>query len=298
MKGLSIIIPSFNTKKITKQCITALNGVLLNNKIPYQIIVVDNSSTDGSQIMLQEVKNPRLFTVFNSENKGYGKANNQGLKIASMDYVLFLNSDVLVDKQMDFSKLIHFFETHEKIGGLTVKVNLINGSIDPASHRGFPTPWRSLCYFIGFERLFSKIPIVNRLFGGYHLVFLDKKSTHEIDSPTGAFFMVSRSLLQELHGFDEDFFMYGEDLDLSFRIKEKGYKIIYLPTFQVLHYKYQSGLQNKKNQELRKKIRKSFYEAMATFYKKHYEKVYPRLVTGLVYLALDLRITVLSVLGK
>lgn len=289
MKGLSIIVPSCNTKDITLQCATSLLNKLKKENIPHEIIIVDNNSTDGTVEALKQLEPGKLKIIGNSQNKGYGKANNQGLNIASKEYILFLNSDVIVDEKINFQELITYLDANKKIGALTVKVLLPHGSIDPASHRGFPTPWRSFCYFLGLEKVFSSTPYLNKLFGGYHLTHLDKKTVHEIDSPTGAFFLAPSKLIKELQGFDEDYFMYGEDLDLSFRIKERGYKIIYYPAFSVLHLKYQSGLQNKKDEEVRKKIKKYFYKTMAIFYKKHYEKRYPILINKIVYFFIHLK---------
>lgn len=289
MKGLSVIVVSYNTKDITLQCVTSLSSKLDNEHIAYEIIIVDNCSTDGSVEALKKLDYGNLKIIYNTQNKGYGKANNQGLKTASKEYILFLNSDVIIDERINFQELVTYLDANKKIGALTVKVLLPNGSIDPASHRGFPTVWRSFCYFFGLEKIFSFIPFLNKLFGGYHLINLDRNTIHEIDSPTGAFFLVPSKLIKEMGGFDEDFFMYGEDLDLSFRIKERGYKIIYYPMFSVLHLKYQSGLQNKNDEERKKRIKKSFFKTMAIFYRKHYEKIYPTFVSKIVYFFIHLK---------
>lgn len=298
MKGLSVIIPSYNTKDMTVTCVTSLEEVLCESKIQSEIIIVDNGSTDGTQKEILNLKFPyvpqgkqisNLTLIQNKVNVGFGKANNQGLKIAKGDYILFLNSDVLVDKSLNFSSLLDYFNLYKNVGAMTVRVNLPNGSIDPASHRGFPTLWRSFCYFSGLEKLFSHIPYLNHIFGGYHLVYLNKNIVHEIDSPTGAFYLAPRNVLDTVKGFDEDFFMYGEDLDLSYRIKKKGYKILYIPQYSVLHYKGQSGIRHKEDIEVRKKIKRHFYSAMITFYKKHYAKSYPSLINTFVYFLIDIK---------
>jgi GT2 family glycosyltransferase len=135
--------------------------------------------------------------------------------------------------------------------------------------------------------LTAKIPLLNRLFGGYHLTYLPLTTRHEIDTPTGAFFLARKDVLDVLKGFDEIFFMYGEDIDLSYRIKRLGYSIIYDPTFTVLHLKNQSGIKRKNNVTIQKKTRNYFYESMAIFYKKHYEQCYPRWINALVYAAIN-----------
>lgn len=293
MKGLSVIIPSYNTKDMTVKCVTSLEHILHESKIPSEIIVVDNGSTDGTQDALKDLSLPSLYLIHNKENKGFGKANNQGLNIAKGDYILFLNSDVLVDKLLDISSLLEYFHHYKNVGAVTVRVNLPNSSIDPASHRGFPTLWRSFCYFSGLEKLFSHAPYLNHIFGGYHLVYLNKNIVHEIESPTGAFYLAPRNVLDMVKGFDEDFFMYGEDLDLSYRIKQKGYKILYIPQYSVLHYKGQSGIQHREDIEVRKKVKKYFYSAMATFYKKHYAKSYPSFVNTFVYFLIDIKMKII-----
>lgn len=282
MKDLSIIIPSYNTRDITKQCINSLIPTL--NNISSEIIVVDNASSDDSHDMLSALP---IKPIFLSQNVGYSKANNRGLNFASGRYILYLNSDVLIDS-VDFKKLIKYLDEKQDIGALTVKVNIPTGGIDPASHRGFPTLWRSFCYYAKLEKLFKNTPILNKIFGGYHLIHEDLTKEHEIDSPTGAFFLTRKSLMDELKGFDETFFMYGEDLDLAYRIKEKGFKIVYYPFYEVTHLKYKSGLSNK-NTEVQKKIKFHFYEAMKIFYQKHYAKRHSGIVNKCVYFLIDLK---------
>lgn len=290
MKDLSIIVLSYNTKGITSQCvesiIQSLSGEANSEEqsLKYEIIVVDNGSTDGSREMLQRFP---IKTIFLSENLGYSKANNIALKQCQGRYVLFLNSDVLIDN-VQFERLIQYMDVSPQIGILTTKITLSNGKIDPASHRGFPTLWRSFCYFAGLERIFGRIPLTNRVFGGYHLLGRNLNIPHEIDSPTGAFLLIRKEILDKLKGFDEDFFMYGEDLDLSYRVKKLGYAVQYNPSYSVLHLKYSSGLKNK-DDVLKKAIHKHFYDAMRIFYHKHYEKTYPKVVNKLVYSLIELR---------
>lgn len=284
---LSIIIISYNTAQITLNCI---NSILksVDNQINYEIIVIDNASTDNS---VKELENyalrPTSYTLIkNSKNLGFAKANNQGVKEAKGKYILFLNSDVEV-KRINFKKLLNYLDKNQKVGVLTVKVNLPNGEIDPASHRGFPTIWRSFCYFSGLEKLLGKIPLFKEFFGSYHLLNNDFAKIHEIDSPSGAFFLTRKELFQQINGFDGDFFMYGEDLDLAYRIKEKNFKIIYYPNYIVTHLKYQSGLQ--KDEATNRSIKKHFYEAMKIFYKKHYAVRHNLIVNNLIYFLINLR---------
>jgi len=288
MTDLSIIIVSYNTKNITRQCLVALQKSLKKSpKLKAEIIVVDNASTDGSAEMLSTFKSQlsNLKLINNASNLGFGKANNQGVKKAHGTYILFLNSDVVVDN-VNFGQLIQYMQKDTDIGVLTVKVKLPHGSIDPASHRGFPTIWRSFCYYGGLESLFKNIPVLSRICGGYHLTHLNLKKIHEIDSPTAAFYLTKKGIFDDVGGFDESFFMYGEDLDLSYRIKQEGYKIIYYPLYSVLHLKYQSGLQHEED-GIKKLTKKYFYDAMKIFYDKHYGPKNNFLVNKFIHLAIE-----------
>lgn len=288
-QDLSVIIVSYNTKELTLQCLTKLQNALMKGSLHAEIIIVDNNSQDGSPEEFKKYAHlhPHVKVIYNNANGGFGKANNQGLAIADGKYVLYLNSDVFVPETPFLDALIGQMESHVLMGALTVRVQLTNGTIDPASHRGFPTVWRSFCYYAGLEKLTASIPGLNRIFGGYHLTYLPLSKRHEIDTPTGAFFLVRKDILDTLKGFDEDFFMYGEDIDLAFRIKRLGYSILYDPSFTVLHLKNQSGIKKKNNSTVQKKTRNYFYESMAIFYKKHYESKYPRWISALVYAAIN-----------
>ncbi len=294
MSTLSIIILSYNTREITFTCLETLYKSL--QKYPFlesEIIVVDNASADDSRKMLDEfgrkVKSKHITfkTIFNKKNEGFTKGNNTGLKSAKGKYVLFLNSDIIV-KKINWVNVLQYMDEHPYVGVLTVHVELQNGIIDPASHRGFPSIWNSFSYYSKLEFLTRYIPLFNRIFGGYHRVYQPLNTIHEIDSPSGAFFLTSRELLNELDGFDETFFMYGEDIDMAYRIKQKGYKVLYYPEGLVIHLKYQSGLKqdNSKTQSITKKY---FYDAMKIFYKKHYARKQPSIVNSAVNYLIDLK---------
>jgi len=294
-QDLSVIIVSYNTKDLTLQCITKIQCALSKGTLNAEIIIVDNNSHDGSSEALKQYAQSHLNVkvIYNIANEGFGKPNNQGLAQAEGRYVLYLNSDVLVLEEAFLDVLIKQMDDNPLQGALTVRVNLESGSIDPASHRGFPTVWRSFCYYSGLERVTTKIPLLNILFGGYHLTNLSLAKRHEIDTPTGAFFLARKDILDVLKGFDEDFFMYGEDIDLAFRIKRLGYSIVYDPSYTVLHLKNQSGIKSKNSAATQQKTRNYFYESMAIFYKKHYEKSYPRWISCLVYAVINRKKTFL-----
>ncbi len=273
---------------MTGKCLKILQKCLSKEEdLSSEVVVVDNASKDNTLITLKNIE--QLFNeqkigltvVHNSQNLGYSKANNKGASISKGKYLLFLNSDVLIE-DISFKNLLAQLQNDSKLAGLTVKVVLPDGNLDPASHRGFPTIWRSFSYFSGLEKIFGKIPGLNRLFGGYHLTSRSLKNIHEIDSPTGAFYLIKRDVFEEVGGFDEDFFMYGEDIDLSYRIKSLGYKIIYTPSYKVTHLKYQSGLQSE-DRQTKSKTKQHFYDAMKIFYRKHYERKTPKIITNIIF---------------
>lgn len=291
---LSIIIISYNTSKLTIDCLKSLSFVLKKDKeFHSEIIVVDNASSDDSVEMLKRytlhvtrnTKQIRFKIIENKKNLGFGRANNLGVEVAKGKHILLLNSDTLIEN-VNFRSLIEYLNANPKIGILTVQVRFPHGPIDPASHRGFPTPYRSFCYFSGLEKL-TQNTFFSKIFGGYHLTHMDLSKTHEIDCPSGAFFLMPTSLYKKLGGFDEKFFMYGEDVDLAYRAKELGYKVVYYPDFVILHLKHQSGLQS--SPETRLKTKKHFYDAMKIFYKKHYAKEYPEFINKLVYGAINIK---------
>lgn len=285
---LSVILVSYNSARVLKPCLEYLRQRLQSNFAAHEseIIVVDNHSTDGSLPWLKKQKNLKLSLL--KENIGFGRANNVGLQIARGKYVLFLNTDVYLQGKIDFVKLLNFLEKNAKAAGLTIKLLLPSGGIDPASHRGFPTPYNALTYFLGLERLTAPIPGLNRLFGGYHLLYRGLNTVHEIDSPTAAFFLLKKKIVDHLGGFDPDYFFYGEDLDLSYRIKSLGYSLWYYPDYWAIHLKYQSGKKSVDEQS-RQLSQKYFYQTMLTFYEKHYNQLYPSWLSGLVRLGIKLK---------
>jgi GT2 family glycosyltransferase len=283
-KDLSVVIVSYNTKDLTLRCISALQDSLSKTSLKSEIIVIDNASQDGSYEELKKIST--ITAIHNPHNGGFGKANNIATLQAKGKYVLYLNSDVLVPSKPFLDKLIIQMENNTLVGVLTVRVNLPTGALDPASHRGFPTVWRSFCYFSRLEKITSHIPVLNRIFGGYHLTHLPLASQHLIDTPTGAFYLTRKSILDAVGGFDESFFMYGEDVDLSYRIKRLGYSVVFNPAYAVLHLKNQSGIKQKSDTDIQKKTRNYFYESMSIFYKKHYEQHYPSWISYLVYWAI------------
>lgn len=279
---LSIVVVTYNTKDLLSPLLNSIRMTLDSWKKKTEIIIVDNASSDDTVEFVKKVY-PDIKLIVNKINQGYAKANNQGIKIAQGEYILLLNSDTILTSDV-INKMILYLDKHADVGVETCKLVLIDGKIDPACHRGFPTPWASLSYFLGFEKLFPKI----RLFSGYHLWYKPLNSIHEIDCPSGAFYLARRDLVQKIGFFDEKFFMYGEDLDLSFRIKKAGWKIIYNPSSYAIHLKKQSGILSWDNL-IKKQTCKAFYEAMKIFFDKHYQREYSSLIRRIIFIIIDIK---------
>lgn len=271
---ISVIILNYNTQGLLKECLRSLHNS--------EIIVVDNASSDGSVKMVRETF-PEVKLIVNPHNYGFAKGNNLGIREAKWKYVLLLNSDTVVEKDT-LPVMLKFMEQNPKVGVATCRVELGDGSLDPACHRGFPTPWASLTYFLGLEKIFPKV----KLFAQYHQTYKDLRTTHEIDSPTGAFYLVRREVIEEVGMLDENFFFYAEDLDWSYRIKQAGWKIMYVPEVKITHLKRQSGRENVSSAE-RKKATDYFYSTMKLFYQKHFVKKYPFFVNCLMNWGIDFK---------
>lgn len=277
---LSIIVINYKTKDLTLQM---LDSVFKAKDLPgkREVILVDNASNDDTPAAVR--KNfPQVKAIESAENLGFAGGNNLGLRRAKGRYLLLLNSDTLISKDT-LVKMVKFMDENPKTGLSTCRVELKNGQIDPASHRGFPTPWTSLTYFAGLEKLFPG----SRLFSRYHQGWQDLTAAHEIDSPAGAFFFIRRDALRQAGLLDERFFMYAEDLDLAFRIKQAGWKIMYTPVTKIVHLKGASGI-NQEDKGIRRKTINDFFASMKLFYHKHYRKRYPLPVQWLVFLGIDL----------
>lgn len=282
MIDLSIIIVSYNTKDILHTCLSSVFNTF-PKMFTVEVIVVDNASSDAS-VEIVKKDFPKALLIQNKENFGFSKANNIGVKKAKGRYILFLNSDTVMFKGTIETMLV-FMDSHTYVGAATCRVVLPNEKLDDASHRGFPTPWNAFCHFSGLSRLFP----TRRMFSGYSLSFMDVSFIHEIDACAGAFLLVNRKAGEVIHWWDEDFFWYGDDLDFCYRLKENGWKIYFVPTASILHYKGVSGgikeisknitTADRKTKALATKAR---FNAMEIFYKKHYVNKYPKFLTWLV----------------
>lgn len=253
---LSIIIVNYNVKEFLLNLLQSIQNA--KNDLSLEIIVVDNASDDGSVELVKE-KYPDVNLIVNKTNIGFGAANNQALKIARGKYFLLINPDTIV-KENTFKEMINFFEKNPSTGIAGCKVLNPDGTLQLACRRGFPGPWTSFTKVMGLSRLFPK----SKLFARYNLTYLDENQTYEVDAISGAFMMMRRELYQKIGGFDQQFFMYGEDLDLCYRAQKSGYKVFYVHTTEIIHFKGESTKRSSIDET------KVFYDAMHLFVRKHF----------------------------
>jgi len=271
MPAVSVIIVSYKVRYYIEQC---LNSVL--RSVPdAQILVVDNKSDDGSVEYLRD-KFPQAEIIANDFNAGFGKANNMALVKAMGRYVLFLNPDTVVAERT-IPGCIGYMDEHPEVGAVGVRMQYGNGRFALESRRSLPTPSVSFWHMTGLGKLFPG----SKVFGKYHCTYFNKDMECQIDVVSGAYMFVRREALDKVGGFDEAFFMYGEDIDLSYRILQAGYQNRYLP-LPIVHYKGEST--NKTSY----RYAKVFYDAMLIFFNKHFKR-YSRLLELLVRLVLGFR---------
>jgi len=259
---LSVIIVNYNVRGFLENALVsiekALQGRLGNGRqIAGEIIVVDNASDDGS-VELVRKKFPGVRLIVEKENLGFARANNIALAQSRGRYLLLINPDTIVQENT-FAVLIDFFEARPDVGAAGCKILNPDGSLQLACRRSFPSPWVSFTKTTGLSALFPR----SRLFGRYNLTYLDPDEIHEVDALSGSFMMVRREVYERVGGLDESFFMYGEDLDWCYRIQKAGWKIYYVPSTQIIHYKGESAKRSDIDDV------KTFYHAMHLFVQKH-----------------------------
>lgn len=282
---LSVVIVNYNVKHFLEQSLCSVQKAIKSSKLDAEIIVIDNHSYDNSLAYLTPAF-PCVRFVANDKNKGFAKACNQGYKLTTGEYVLFLNPDTIVPEDC-FSKCVSFFKEHEDAGAVGVKMLDGQGKLLKESKRAFPSPITSLFKLFGFSKLFPR----SKTFSRYHLGYLDDNKNHEVDVLAGAFLMVRRNVFDALSGFDEIFFMYGEDIDLSYRIQKLGYKNYYLSETNILHFKGESTRKGSLNYV------RMFYTAMSVFVRKHYGGGKANVFNFFIHTAIFFR-AVMSAIGK
>ena len=280
---LSVVIVNYNVKHFLEQCLHSVYKAA--EGIATEIFVVDNHSADGSAQLIRE-KFPKLSFIENTENVGFSKANNQAIRLAKGEYILLLNPDTVVEEST-FRKIIAFMDSHPDAGGLGVKMIDGKGNFLPESKRGLPTPEVAFYKMFGISKLFPH----SKRFGRYHLSYLNENEVHCVDVLAGAFMLLRKETLDKTGLLDETFFMYGEDIDLSYRITQAGYKNYYFPETTIIHYKGESTKKGSLNYV------KVFYNAMIIFARKHFSGGKAGFFTFILQLAIWLR-AFLSILNR
>ncbi len=273
--NLSVIIVNYNVKLFLEQCLCSVQKAILGMEA--EIIVVDNNSVDNS-IEYLTPKFPAVNFIANKENTGFAKACNQGLEQAKGSYILFLNPDTIVPEDC-FTKCISFFEANKEVGAIGIKMLDGSGNFLKESKRSFPSPSTSLYKLFGLAKLFPR----SKIFSKYHLGYLKEDENNEVDVLAGAFMMIKKEVLDKVGGFDETFFMYGEDVDLSYRIQKAGYKNYYFADSSIIHFKGESTRKGSMNYV------RMFYNAMSIFVRKHYGGSKAGLFSFLIHIAIWFR---------
>jgi GT2 family glycosyltransferase len=265
---LSVVILNYNTKQLLRTCLQSVFNSITSYKL--EVIVADNGSNDGSVEMLRN-EFPQVKIVENGTNLGFAAGNNPGIKISTGRYILLLNTDTEV-RPNTLDECIRKMDSDEKIGVLGCKVLLPSGKLHEASRRRFPNPANAFLRLFGFRKYSNY---------NYQNVSVDQEM--EVDSVVGAFLMIRKSVIDKIGLLDESFFMYGEDLDWCWRVKEAGYKVLYFPRVEITHYVYGTS------KMVRFRSVSWAHEAMKIFYKKHYAKDHNWLFNQFVYLGINIR---------
>jgi len=283
MVDLGIVIVNWNTRDLLRDCLASVFASA--GEVTFRVVVVDNASSDGSADMVR-AEFPDATLIASPENEGYPRGNNRGLRALGFEagcgpeaprYGLALNPDTVLPPTA-LRDMVAYMDADESIGIAGPKLVMLNGELDLACRRSFPTPEISFYRMIGLSRLFPR----SRRFGRYNLTYLDPDIETEVDSVVGAFMMVRREAIRKVGLFDETFFMYGEDLDWAYRIKQAGWKVMYNPRVTVTHVKRAASRQSRRAQI-------EFYRAMLIFYRKHYRRTTPWWLHSLILTGLALR---------
>ncbi len=272
---LSVIIVNYNVEYFLEQCLLSVQKALKN--IDSEVFVIDNNSVDNSILMVKE-KFTWVKLIENHNNVGFSRANNQAIKLSKGEYVLLLNPDTVVEDDT-FKKVIDFMDNHSDAGGLGVKMVDGSGRFLPESKRGLPTPSTAFYKMFGLSALFPH----SKIFSKYHLGYLDNDKINQVDVLAGAFMLLRKSVLDKIGLLDESFFMYGEDIDLSYRITKAGFKNYYFPETRIIHYKGESTKKSSVNYVF------VFSNAMVIFARKHFTGKNVRLLTFLINIAIYFR---------
>lgn len=276
MKKISVIIVNYNVQYFLEVCLHSVMRACRG--FDAEIIVVDNHSTDGSNEMVK-AHFPSVHLIENKDNKGFSKANNQAVAIAKGEYILFLNPDTVMPEDF-FERTIGYMDTHPKAGALGPRLIDGKGTFAPDAKKSFPTLSVAIFKTTGLNKIFSRSPYINK----YYAVHVQEHETAAVEVLSGCCMLLRSSLLQRIGlAFDEDYFMYCEDVDLSFRIQQAGYENIYFPEATLIHYKGES------TRKASLSYIRIFNEALSTFVRKHYTKANATLFILLINVGIALR---------
>lgn len=291
---LSAIILNYNAGNYLYQCLLSVDQSKLTDQI--EVIIADNASTDDSFTKSQKLKlvNPNIKYIFNknTSNVGFSAGNNQGLVISNPNskYILFLNPDTSVESNT-LQGMINYFEKNNNIDAATCFITLaLTGQLQPECHRGFPTPWNSFCHFFMpfLAKLFPKLAIFN----GYLLNHLDYSKLQKIDCCVGAFYMLKRDVGQQACWWNEKYFMYGEDIDFCYKVKQLGYSLYFIPDYKINHFQgVSSGIKKMKtsaSRETKARSARATTNAMRIFYQENLINNYPKIFHPIINLGINL----------
>ena len=268
MIDLSIIIVNYNVRGFLEALLQSVERTA--DRLNVEVFVVDNHSTDGSVEMVRQ-NYPDVHLVQNPDNKGFATANNQALRAYRGRYACLVNPDVLLQEDT-LRTMVRFMDDHPDVGAAGCKVLNPDGTLQLACRRSVPTPLSAFFKLTGLSQLFQK----NRVIGAYNLTYLDQDAIHDVDAVSGSFMVIRREAIDQIGLLDEAFFMYGEDLDWLYRMRQVGWRVCYVPTTRIVHYKGESTRQSRKWPSF------EFYRAMYIFAQKHPSTQGTRLLTVLV----------------
>lgn len=278
-RRVSALIVSYNVRDVILECLRAYFATCGEDAAA---VVVDNASTDGSAAAVEK-EFPNVHLLRLSDNLGFGKANNEGLPLTDSEFVLLMNPDVMVEPGC-VQRLTQFLVENPRAGAAGPKLERPDGRLDLAARRSFPSPISAFYRFAGLSRLFPNSPRFNR----YNLGAVSMETAHEIDTGTAACLMVRRPAIDQVGFFDPDFFMYGEDIDLCYRLKQGGWKIFFVPEAVAVHLKGTS------TRQATRRMLYEFHRAMWIFWRKHEGRSQPGVVNGAVWLGIWTRWALLS----
>lgn len=281
---LAIIIVTYNSQFWLHKCLQSIADHLKpTTKAKWKVVVVDNDSQDQTASMVVK-EFPWVRFIPLQANTGFAVANNIGISSIKAKYYMLLNSDVEFTEQSHLDSMLAYLNKDRSTAVLTPRVEFMDGSLDPACHRGEPTLWASFTYFSKLEQYFPHIEQLGR----YHLTTADMHTIHEIEACSGAAMIVRAQAIQQVGLLDERFFMYAEDLDWCKRFRDAQFSIVFYPHSTLIHHKYKSGIKHA-SQKIASQTKRHFYDTMLQYYDKHYAHHYPRVVRWFVKLFVVIR---------